>query len=256
MLADVSITAPETGTTFSASNGAARVVISWEDDEVSDDTSLSNVKSYTISLCTGTNAAIQCFKTYLLAGSVTGELYTASIQSTDAPNGIFFFQVLTTFTAGTSIHYTNRFILSGMSGSLTTQVLNGTPVTLVLSDNEAAPSPQINIGNAGTVDLASFVVPYTLQTGKTRFAPMQQQPGVSVTLTTWSRQFPTSSVLYARTFLPIPTIVTTLTPGWSYTMKSAPNWANYATYPNAWYPASQRVTSASLTTAANHKRWA
>lgn len=255
-LADVSITAPKGGSLYTASGSPVEIKIEWEDDGASDATSLDDVKSYTISLCAGSNSAIQCFKQYLKAGTVTDNLYTASILLTDAPNGNFFFQILALFPTGQSIHYSSRFTLSGMSGSSTTQVLNGTPVTLVLDDAESAPTPQINIGGdgSGSIDTRSFTVPYTMQTGKTRYAPMQSQPGSTVTMTTWSRQFPTSSVLYALTFLLIPSILTTITPGWSYTMKSAPNWASVAPYPNNWYPPNQRVTSATLSSE-KHKRW-
>lgn len=253
-LADVSITSPAGGALYTASGSAVQIKIAWDDDEASDATSLSSVQSYTISLCAGSNDAIQCFKQYLKAGTVTDNLYTASVQLTDAPNGNFFFQVLAIFPTGQSIHYSPRFTLSGMSGSSTTQVLDGTPATLVLDDIESAPTPQINIGDSGTIDTRSFTVPYTMQTGKTRYAPMQLQPGSTVTMTAWSRQFPTSSVLYALTFLPIPSVLTTKTPGWSYTMKSAPNWASAAPYPTNWYAANERVTSATLSSEKN-KRW-
>lgn len=256
VIADVSIKSPEAGATYSASGGAVLVQIKWEDDGDDLTTDLTTVKSYTISLCSGSNDKISCFKTILLSGTVSGNLYTASIKSTDAPSGNFFFQILASFPTGTSIHYSERFTLSGMSGSATTQVLDGSPVTLVLTDTEAAPSPQVSVGDDNKpLDSASFLVPYTEQTGKTRYAPMQLQPGTTVTMTAWTRQFPTSSVLYALTFMSKPYQKTTKTPGWSYTMMSAPNWASPATYPNQWYAAKERVTPAALSSAVKRKRW-
>lgn len=257
-LADVRFTAPDGGAKFSGSSGPALVKIAWEEDGANDAIDISKADSFTISLCAGTNSAIQCFKSYLAAGKASDNLYTASIKASDAPNGNFFFQVLVKFPDNAqTIHYTDRFSLSGMSGSATTKLLNGTPTTLILDSNDGAPDPQVAMGGAGAgpVDSKSFELPYTAQTGATRFAPMQQQPGTTVTMTTWTRQFPTSSVLYALTFLSIPFQKTTITPGWNYTMQSAPNWAAPATFPNQWYAPKERVTPASLTTASKQKRW-
>jgi hypothetical protein len=64
-------------------------------------------------------------------------------------------------------------------------------------------------GGAGGEE--GFSVPYNEQTGLTRYAPMQPIPPTSITATITSPLWPTSSVVIATTFLPVPSIQTTIT---------------------------------------------
>ncbi|RPA93154.1 cell wall synthesis [Choiromyces venosus 120613-1] len=70
---------------------------------------------------------------------------------------------------------------------------------------------------------ASMAIPYTLQTGPTRYAPMQTQPGQSITATETRRQYPTSAYTIFTTKGPIPNIQATITQGWDYTVTSKIN---------------------------------
>lgn len=247
--ADVSITLPKAGSSFSGSGGSAAFTVSWV-DSTSDDTdqfSLSNAKTFTISLCYGPSSAIAGCVLLMKNTALTKYTYDASIQSSAFPNGWYFVQVYTTFSdSSTTIQYSGYFQLTGMSG----------PSTITATATGAAPQAQTSVaGGAGTdVNSASFSMPYTEQTGRTKYAPMQTQPGSTITATTWAPRFPTSSVTYYLSASPSPNCHSTITPGWDYTATSEINMAAVAPYPTYFYPASSRVSKAQLQTA-KKKRW-
>lgn len=258
-VADVSVTSPKVGASYS---GGSSITISWS-DSVSDSSntfSLANVKSYSILMCTGPNNNIKCFKTFVTNQAITLKSYSALIPASLVSNGEYFFQIYTVFKAAITINYTPRVKLTGMSGPSTTTDALG--VRLVLSTLNTytgeGPDPQTPSGGsvAASVDTRLFTVPYTLQTGITRYAPMQMQPGSTVTATQWSRRFPTSSVSsYYVSVTGSPAVVSTITPGWSYTMSSAINYASVAADPTSWYSMGSRITQATLSANAKRKRW-
>lgn len=257
VLADVALTAPKAGLSFTASDGSVLVDIAWDDDaETGDQFSLDgdDIK-YTISLCTGNNNMIQCYDSFVKGQAISNNKYTAEIKTDDAIDGFYFFQIYVLFAPQVfTIHYTNRFELDGFSGSKVTQVLGGSIVTLVATATDSPPPAVANGGNTA-VDTRSFTIPFSMQTGKSKYAPMQLQPGSKVTATAWTMQYPTSAVTYFSTIAGEPNARSTFTPGWSYTPESAPNYATPAPYPNTFYPASDRVSKASLSSAARKKRW-
>jgi len=131
----------------------------------------------------------------------------------------------TAAAGGTVINYSSRFTLTGMTGSFSPAVttalasVSGTagPATV---NNVAAAAPA---AGAGTAAAGEFGVPYTLQTGLTKFAPMQPVPPTSITATNTAPLWPTSSVVFASTFLPIPSQVTTLTQAQTFSVSSHAN---------------------------------
>jgi hypothetical protein len=137
-----------------------------------------------------------------------------------------FLGMTSTATAGgTVINYSNRFTLTGMNGIFTPAVttalasVSGTtgPPTV---NNIAAAAPAAGSSAAAGV----YGVPYTAQTGLTRYAPMQPQPPHSITATNTQPLWPTSAFSTATTNLPIPSIVTTLTqPGQASSFASHAN---------------------------------
>ena len=80
---------------------------------------LDNAKGYTISLCTGptSDGDIQCLDPLVKNEAISGKSKTVSIPQNSVPNGYYYFQIYVTFTnGGTTIHYSPRFKLTGMSG--------------------------------------------------------------------------------------------------------------------------------------------
>jgi hypothetical protein len=68
-----------------------------------------------------------------------------------------------------------------------------------------------------------FAIPYNLQSGTIRYAPMQPLPPTKITAQNTSPLWPTSAVVVATTFLPLPTVVTTYTEGRTYAFSSHAN---------------------------------
>lgn len=252
-VADVSITGPTSGSSFSGLGGTALFKVLWIDDtdDSSSDLSLSKVTKYSIVLCTGTNTNIQPLKTFTNSLSSSSLSYDANVQSGDVPNGVYFVQVYAQFDNGYTIHYTPRFALTGMNGQANTLTFP----TNLLSVTGDIPDAQLQVGGTQqTIDSHSFTVPYTLQTGRTRYAPMQTQPGTAVTHTMYSTRYPSSAYTPYASLSPSPNVYSTITPGWSYPVTSLYNTAAVAPYPTYFYPASERVVKAKLSSAKN-KRW-
>jgi len=79
-------------------------------------------------------------------------------------------------------------------------------------------------GAAGGSYSNSYVVPYTMQTGPIRYAPMQPVPGTQITAQSASMAYPTSSVSVATTYLPPATQwQTTMTQSQTFSVASIEN---------------------------------
>lgn len=248
VIADLEVTSPEEGDKISGSSGKARIKVNWKDTDSDSDFSVENIKLYTLSLCTN-GSPIQCLDPTIKGEKYTSNTATVSVEQNDVPSGYYFIQIYTEFKDGsTGIVYTPRFRLTDMEGP------TGTLVVTVTGDS---PEGQTSASESTGADISkSFTVPYTLQTGSTRYAPMQMQPGSTVTATTWTRKFPTSAVTYYSTRHTKPVVHSTITPGWSYTASSEVNWATVAPYPTNWYAASERkLSKASITATKKRKRW-
>lgn len=70
---------------------------------------------------------------------------------------------------------------------------------------------------------ADYGMAYTMQTGPTRYAPMQPVPPKSITAKDTKPLYPTSSVSIAKSRLPIPSIKTTLTQSQTASVQSREN---------------------------------
>lgn len=245
--ADVTVYSPAKGKTFKASGGAVTVPVKWIDD--GNYPPLKKVEFYTFSLCYGPNSDVD--NVYTIGKQITpdeitvtkstdGNLYSYDgvIPAASVGNGQFYIQVYAVVKGeGDTIHYTPRFALSGMSGVSTFTY------TALTQPNAIT---EINTGVApASIDSKSFSIAYTLQTGISRFAPMQMQPGSKVTAKTWTRRFPTSKVTYYSTFRKSLDQLTTITPGISYMMTSDINYASPAPMPSdngGWYHPSKRLS--------------
>lgn len=245
----IEFTSPNSGDVITVSGDSFSVGLEWEDS--TDTPTLLDLKSFTFSLCTGPNNKIKCFTSDSLKvslSSVSDNKYTAKFSADLGADGVYYVQSYsTTDGGGYLIVYTPRFVLKGMSG------------TYEPSGEGSAPANQISYNDAAEIS-KSFSVPYTLQTGKTRYAPMQLQPGSTVTLSTWSRRFPSSAFSTFTTNTLQPNILSTITAGWNYTMSSFTNYATPAPFPSAvgWFAASAKLMSASLDSShaqKKRKRW-
>lgn len=245
--ADVQVILPMSGRQFQVSGSSVPITVGWLDDQ---DFPLldKNVKSYTISLCSGPNSKIESIKT--LASKISPDdltldgiiyKYDILIDSDIASSGVFFIQVFATGSFGYTIHYSHRFSISGLTGSIIASSAGAVTTP---------PSAQYSI-NTGTstvasINSASFTIPYPRQSGISKFAPMQTQPGTSVTNPTeaWTYRYPTSAVTYYSTFVPASDrdCTTTLTAGWSYVITSDINYNSGTTKTGTGYDPKNRQT--------------
>ncbi|KAH3899911.1 Knh1p SCDLUD_004223 [Saccharomycodes ludwigii] len=249
ILCDVSVVKPNSGSTFDLSSGSQEITIEWVENNAAP--LLSEMKYYSFLLCSGPNDKIQSIvylNNKVLATEITDYTYTATIKNTVAKNGVFFVQVFASGDFGYTIHYSGRFTLTGMQGTVV-------PTSAAKTDN-GAPNPQYYItgadgdGNdantiATSINSASFSIPYPKQSGIVKYAPMQMQPKKKVTATTWTRQFPTSKVTFYGSFKKSLDCESTITPGWSYTITSDVNYATPASFPSdngGWYDPKSKLS--------------
>lgn len=130
-------------------------------------------------------------------------------------------------TGGELTTYSDRFSYSGMTGTWDPKIkkaldnLDGTdgPATV---DATAAD----NADPAAPPD-GAFDVEYTMQTGPTRYAPMQPVPPTKITAKNTKPLYPTSSVSIATTNLPIPKVQKTITQSQTFSVKSVENTVCY-----------------------------
>lgn len=112
----------------------------------------------------------------------------------------------------------------GMTGTFPTTVIT-TGITSTAGPPTVNAIAAVANAPAAVADgvASDFLVPYNMQTGTVRYAPMQPIPGTAITQTATTPLWPTSAVQFAATFLPNPTIVTTKTQAATYSVSSHAN---------------------------------
>jgi len=231
VFADVKFSTPAAGGSVPA--GTAYKV-TWTDSTTAP--VLADLKSYNLLLFTGSNTNPLPVTTL-----ITGGLFTAGNSvSITVPPGIggpgknaYFLQITSVANEGGDvINYSDRFTMTGMTGTFTAEQA----AALKDVSGTAGPPTSNNVGAAdgadasGTAD-GEFGVTYTAQVGNTRYARMQPVPGTKITATNTAPMYPTSSVSFATTFLPSPSIATTLTQPQTYSASSHANTAAAAPQP-------------------------
>lgn len=225
--ADVKVTSPAAG----ASIPAGSVTITWADSGTAP--ALSQLQSYTIQLVVGGNDASTQLPLTTLANSQlfsAGNSITATIPAGlagNTANGFFLKFTSVATEGGTVINYSSRFSMTGMTGTTPAAQVNA---VTALGGSTAGPAAVNNVNNnnnaaAGTAaaGAAQFTVPYDLQTGLTKYAPMQPVPPTKITVNHYTPLYPTSAYTVATTWLPRASIVTTLTESQTFSVVSVEN---------------------------------
>jgi len=122
---------------------------------------------------------------------------------------------------GSVINYSSRFTLTDMTGTFTQDVITA----LGAVTGTTGPPTQLIAAAGGAASAAGdeYDIPYNQQTGLTKYAPMQPLPPHTITQQNTSPLWPTSSVPIATTFLPIPSVQTTITQGATWVFTSHQN---------------------------------
>ncbi|KAF2748868.1 hypothetical protein M011DRAFT_466625 [Sporormia fimetaria CBS 119925] len=137
--------------------------------------------------------------------------------------------VIATGPKGTVRNFSKRFSLSGMTGTFLPEV------KAALEDVEGTDGParigETAAGGAPAPGDDLYDVPYAMQTGFTRYAPMQPIPPTKITKKDFKPLNPTSAFTIATTFLPLPKIHTTITQSQTYSVSSQENPVPAASHP-------------------------
>ena len=133
--------------------------------------------------------------------------------------------IATASEGGTITVYSDHFDIPSMTGSTPQQYETA---AAALGGSTAGPPPVNAVSNGAAAPAAGeaggFGVPYNLQTGLTRYAPMQPIPPTKITQKTAKPLFPTSDYTIATTGLPIATeVLTTLTQPQTFSVSSVEN---------------------------------
>jgi len=234
-LADVSFSVPAAGKTYTA--GTA-FTVTWAESNIAP--LITAFTTYDLLLFTGSNANPTALTTLKTAQPFTANdvsvTIPASIGGSNGADFPYFLGMKSTVTAGgLVINYSGRFQLSGMTGVFAAPILTdlatvsgstGPPTV-----NQAAAAVPAAASPAAAAGAAQYGVPYNSQTGLIRYASMQPSPLTAITATNTAPLYPTSSVSIATTYLPIPSIQTTLT--------QAPAANSYISHANTASPAPQ-----------------
>ncbi|KAF7889085.1 hypothetical protein EAF00_009385 [Botryotinia globosa] len=223
--------------TFSAPAAAAvetaatPFTVTWADN--GDAPAIADITTYQLDVCAGSSTGKDIKVIYQVTASATlGSTVSTSVTVPPATGSsvtnAYFMRMIATTASGTVTVYSNRFSISGMTGSFgATYTITGTagPATVNnVADTAVASS-------SGTADEGVYGTPYQSQTGPTRYAPMGLMPGTTITATNTAPQHPKSDVALATTYLSPATIVTTLTQAQTASFASHPNTVAAASMP-------------------------
>lgn len=148
---------------------------------------------------------------------------TCLLPTADRRRRSYVKMIATGAKGGTYTVFSDRFSYSGMTASFSPAL----EATLKKVDGTSGPaavdSTVKNPADVSNVADDAYDVEYTMQTGPTRYAPMQPVPPTKITAKTAKRQHPTSSVNVAKSKLPIPSQQTTLTQSQAHKVLSMEN---------------------------------
>lgn len=142
----------------------------------------------------------------------------------DSTKNAYFLKMISVATGGGQvINYSNRFSISGMTGTAAATYKDAVPGGTDGPDGEDNAANNADSGAATSAAGTGDGVPYPLQTGLTKYAPMQPIPPTKITKKQYSPLYPTSAVTIATTWLPTPSIVTTVTASQTFSVSSMEN---------------------------------
>ncbi|PGH14814.1 hypothetical protein AJ79_02830 [Helicocarpus griseus UAMH5409] len=193
--------------------------------QVGNNSDISDGVLYDIYLCAGGNDEGSYDRLMPIAkdkffsqGNSASALVAADIGGNE-PNAYFLQMLLTHPSSPEPIHliHSPRFTLTSMTGTFPPHLLSA--ITSLPNDNVNSP-PIHNELLKRQADL-----PYEDQTGPTRYAPMPMQPPTKISLKTAPPLHPPSAFGIAQSFLPRPTIQTTISAKATFSVESIENTA-------------------------------
>ncbi|KAF2824431.1 hypothetical protein CC86DRAFT_354476 [Ophiobolus disseminans] len=235
--AAIKFTSPTSGAVLQAGKS---IEVKWEDDGESP--KLTDLLTFELFLCAGGNAdgTNQVLLPITTQGSFGVTSTAAGLVGVtvgeDTPQNAYFLRMVAVGkTGGQLISFSPRFSYSGMTGAFPPLVKTGAAGITGTSGPKNVDNT-VKAGDKpadGAVPAAGdYNMAYTMQTGPTRYAPMQPIPPKTITAKGLKPLYPTSSVSIATTRLPIPDIKTTLTQSQTASVKSRENTVAPAPHPS------------------------
>ncbi|RVX74815.1 hypothetical protein B0A52_01092 [Exophiala mesophila] len=221
-LADVAILSPKPGDTITGLS----LDIEWEDSGKTP--ALKDLASFQVFLCAGGNTDANYIQlaTLVQAGDFA-DASTVRVPLTAGWGGddknAYFLKFISAAAGGTVINYSDRFTLASMTGTFPASVqaglrtVTGTAGPVDVNNVQAAAAPPLAVPSAGA---AEYNVPYTLQSGSIRYAPMPTKAGTKITAKNPRMQFPTSAYTVYKKVAGPPDAESTLTAPETHTVKS------------------------------------
>ncbi|PYI25434.1 beta-1,6-glucan boisynthesis protein [Aspergillus indologenus CBS 114.80] len=145
-----------------------------------------------------------------------------SLRETDA--NTYFLKMVSWGTGASVINVSEQFTITNMTGPVSTSVLHSLPPDSPLSDCEMSRHHELRKRQVEE----ALTVPYQLQTGPTRYAPMAKKPASTIPAKLPTPQFPASAYTIATTYLPPATVQVTLSASVTYSVASIENTASPA----------------------------
>lgn len=229
--ADVAFTSPAAG----ASITGTTISIAWQDSGTAP--ALTDLSSYQIFLCGGGNT--DNTYTQLVTLVSQGDFTTGSTAQGTITLGLgapienaYFLKVISVATGGTVVNYSDRFSIPAMIGTFQPAVeqaakaITGTAGPATQNNVVSPPNPAAASSQGG-----NFAVPFTMQTGVIRYAPMPPMPVTKITAKAQSMLYPTSSYVLATGPLPSPVAITTYTLSQTFSASSIENQVSAAAPP-------------------------
>ncbi|KAF2002264.1 hypothetical protein P154DRAFT_521089 [Amniculicola lignicola CBS 123094] len=237
--ADVEFTSPKAGATLTA---GSTITVEWK--ESGDAPKIADLTTYQLFLCAGGNEAasiLQLIELTAIGGStfeVTGNKAQGTVGigiGASTPKNSYFLKMISTAQAGGTItNFSPRFSYSGMTGVFPDSVIQGMKTVKGTDGPDRIDATAENNPNAAVpVNGDVYNVEYNMQTGPTRYAPMQPVPPTKISKKDTKPLHSTSSVKIATTALPIPAVqMTTFTQSQTYSVSSMENTVAAAPMPS------------------------
>lgn len=232
--AGIEFTSPKAGATITAGTVSASINFEWKDG--GEGPPIANLKDYEVSLWAGSNdqnmQIIQLVKPtteFTLTGNQGSAAVSVALGG-NVKNAYFLKMIAVGKTGGQLVTFSPRFTISGMTGNF---VANIDAAAKTVGDKTDGPPTTDGTTNpvANPAD-GDFGIAYTMQTGATRYAPMQPVPPTKITQKKPTPAYPTSAIqTIATTFLPIPKQRTTMTKVQTFSVSSRENTAAPAPHP-------------------------
>ncbi|PWY63897.1 cell wall biosynthesis protein [Aspergillus heteromorphus CBS 117.55] len=220
--ASVEFISPATGTAIQAGDIATA---RWRDSGTLPP--MSELVQYSLYLCAGGDMSGSYEDLVLLikdAAFAQGDSVSFRINADVGGNdaNAYFLKMIASGPGISVVNYSDRFTLTSMTGLFSPLVLQG----IYSVNNDTGDSFDGNhkheILQKRQVD-GSYTIPYHLQTGPTRYAPMAKKPESTIPARSPTPQFPASAYTIATTYLPPATVQVTLSASLTYSVASIEN---------------------------------